>query len=70
MAGVPGDLISDPLGPPEGNEVMLIIFGGDGADNQDYADGIFTIGGSTAIFNYLDEEGDLFTLWGEPISGV
>ncbi|MEM1517953.1 MAG: S8 family serine peptidase [Nitrososphaerota archaeon] len=69
LAGVPNDPVSDPVGPPDGNEMMLVIWDGDGADNQYFADGILPIGGSTAIFNYLDEEGDLFTLGGDPIAG-
>ena len=70
LAGVNGDPISDPSGDPEeGNEMMLTIWDGDGADNQYWADGILPYGGSTAIFYYLDEEGDLFTWQGEPIAG-
>jgi hypothetical protein len=49
--------------------MMLAISDGDGADNQYFADGILPVGGSTAIFNYLDEEGGLFTLDGVPIAG-
>jgi hypothetical protein len=70
LAGVNGDPISDPTGDPSpGNEMMLAISGGDGADNQAWADGILPYGGSTAIFNYLDEEGNLFTRNGVPIAG-
>jgi hypothetical protein len=70
LAGVNGDPISDPSGDPSpDNEMMLVIWDGDGADNQYFADGILPYGGSTAIFNYLDEEGGLFTLGGVPIAG-
>ena len=70
LAGINGDPISDPSGDPSpDNEMMLVIWDGDGADNQYFADGILPLGGSTAIFNYLDEEGDLFTLDGVPIAG-
>jgi hypothetical protein len=70
LAGVNGDPISDPTGDPSpDNEMMLTISDGDGADNQYYADGILPYGGSTAIFNYLDEGGNLFTLGGVPIAG-
>jgi hypothetical protein len=70
LAGVNGDPISDPSGDPSpDNEMMLVIWDGDGADNQYWADGILPYGGSTAIFNYLDEEGGLFTLDGVPIAG-
>jgi thermitase len=70
LAGVNGDPISDPTGDPSpDNEMMLVIWDGDGADNQYWADGILPYGGSTTIFNYLDEEGDLFTLDGVPIAG-
>jgi thermitase len=70
LAGVNGDPISDPSGDPSpDNEMMLAISDGDGADNQYFADGILPVGGSTAIFNYLDEEGGLFTLDGVPIAG-
>jgi hypothetical protein len=72
LAGVNGDPVSDPTGDTSpGNEIMLVIWDGDGADNQYSADGILPVGGSTAIaiFNYLDEEGDLFTLDGVPIAG-
>jgi hypothetical protein len=63
LAGVNGDPISDPSGDPSpDNEMMLVIWDGDGADNQYWADGILPYGGSTTIFNYLDEKGDLFTL--------
>jgi hypothetical protein len=70
LAGVNGDPISDPSGDSSpDNEMMLVIWDGDGADNQYFADGILPYGGSTAIFNYLDEEGGLFTLGGVPIAG-
>jgi len=70
LAGVNGDPISDPTGDPSpDNEMMLTIWDGDGADNQYWADGILPCGGSTAIFNYLDEEGSVFTLEGVPIAG-
>jgi len=70
LAGVNGDPISDPTGDPSpDNEMMLTIWDGDGADNQYWADGILPYGGSTAIFNYLDEEGYIFTLGGVPIAG-
>ena len=70
LAGINGDPISDPSGDPSpDNEMMLVISGGDGADNQGWADGILPYGGSTAIFNYLDEEGGLFTIDGVPIAG-
>jgi len=70
LAGVNGDPISDPSGDPSpDNEMMLVIWDGDGADNQYWADGILPYGGSTTIFNYLDEEGGLFTLDGVPIAG-
>jgi len=70
LAGVNGDPISDPTGDPSpDNEMMLVIWDGDGADNQAFADGILPTEGSTAIFNYLDEGGDLFTLGGAPIAG-
>ena len=69
LAGVDGDPISDPMGLPEGNEMMLVIWDGDGADNQYWPEGILPYGGSTAIFNYLDEEGDLFTVEEVPIAG-
>ena len=70
LAGVNGDPISDPSGDPSpDNEMMLAIWGFGGADNQYLADGILPVGGSTAIFNYLDEEGNLFTQGGVPIAG-
>jgi len=70
LAGVNGDPISDPSGDPSpDNEMMLVIWDGDGADNQYFADGILPHGGSVAIFNYLDEGGGLFTRGGVPIAG-
>jgi len=70
LAGVNGDPISDPTGDPSsGNEMMLAISNGDGADNQYWADGIRPRGGSKAIFNYLDEGGKLFKLGGLLITG-
>jgi hypothetical protein len=72
LAGVNGDPISDPTGDPSpDNEMMLVIWDGDGADNQYYADGILPYGssGSTTIFIYLDEEGHLLTSGGTPIAG-
>jgi hypothetical protein len=61
LTGVSGDPISD--------EITLVIWDGDGADNQYCADGIVPTEDSTAIFLYLDEEGDIFTLYGVPIAG-
>jgi subtilisin family serine protease len=70
LAGVNGDPVSDPTGDPSpDNEMMLAISDGDGADNQYSADGILPVGGSTTIFNYLDEGGGFFTLDGVPIAG-
>ena len=69
LTGIDGDPISDPLGPPEGNEMMLVIWNGDGADNQYSADGIIPISGSAAIFYYLNDEGDIFIYGDTPIAG-
>jgi len=69
LLGINGDPISDPEGSLEGNEMALVIEDGDGADNQDWPDGIVPYGGSAAIFYYLDEGGNIFTLGGNLIAG-
>jgi thermitase len=70
LTGVNGDPISDPTGDPSpGNEMMLTIWDGDGADNQNWADGILPYGNSIAIFYYLNEEGNIFIKNGTPIAG-
>jgi thermitase len=69
LKGIDGDPISDPYGSPEGNEMMLAISDGDGADNQLWADGIVPTGDSAPIFYYLDEEGNTFVYNGVPIAG-
>lgn len=69
LTGVEGDPISDPMGAPAGNEMMLVIWNGDGADNQYDPDGIVPVGGSAAVFIYLDEGGNPLTEYGTLIAG-